>query len=377
MPRGEAVSTAARLASQLGGSARVVTLGGPGLSDVASALGAVGAASVAVGEHEALADYHPEGYAQVLADQIRSGDFAAVILPASTLGKDLAPRVAAMLDVPLASDATGIEVDDGVLSIIKPVYSGKAFAHLSIDAVPAMITIRPNAFSLHQQAAQGAVSTFTPDIDESTWRIRVVERKAVPDGALDVSEATTIVSGGRGMKNPENWALLESLRDALEPGVALGASRGRGGRWMAPTRRAGGPDGQDGRAEAVLRGRHLRRDSTPRRNAHVPDDRSHQQGRGCTHLRCVRLRHRGGSLRNPTAARGRGGCVESGRLDANQSGTGTPTQERDGINLTAPPPHFEVEVGPGYVSGGAAEPDDGTAVHCITSSDPDFGEMRV
>ena len=69
------------------------------------------------------------------------------------------------------------------------------------------------------------MSTFTPDIDPSAWRIRVIERKAAADGALDVSEATTIVSGGRGMKDPENWGLLESLRDALGPGVALGASR--------------------------------------------------------------------------------------------------------------------------------------------------------
>ena len=221
----EAVSTAARLASQLGGSAHAVTLGGPGLSEAAGTLGAVGAASVAVGEHEALADYNPEPYARVLTDQIASGDFVAVILPATTLGKDLAPRVAAMLDVPLASDATGIEVVDGALSILKPVYSGKAFAHLSIDAVPAMITIRPNVFPVEQHAAHGVVSTFTPEVDPSTWRVRVVERKAASDGALDVSEATTIVSGGRGMKDPENWGLLESLREALGPGAALGASR--------------------------------------------------------------------------------------------------------------------------------------------------------
>ena len=221
----EAVSTAARLAGRLGGSAHVLALGGPGLSEAAGALGAVGAASVAVAEHEALVEYNPEGYAQVIADHIRSHDFAAVILPATTVGKDVAPRVAAMLDVPLASDATGIEVEEGALSIIKPVYSGKAFAHLSIDAVPAMVTIRPNVFPVEQQDAEGTVNTFTPDIDESTWRIRVVDRKGEADGALDVSEATTIVSGGRGMKDPENWGLLESLRDALGAGVALGASR--------------------------------------------------------------------------------------------------------------------------------------------------------
>jgi electron transfer flavoprotein alpha subunit len=221
----EAVSTAARLASELGGSAHVVTLGGPGLSEAASTLGAVGAASVAVGEHDALADYNPEGYARVLADQIASGDFAAVILPATTVGKDLAPRVAAMLDVPLASDVTGVEVVEGALSVIKPVYSGKAFAHLTIDAVPAMVTIRPNVFPVEEHAAAGVVSSFTPEVDPSKWRVRVVERKAAADGALDVSEATTIVSGGRGMKDPENWALLESLRDVLGAGVALGASR--------------------------------------------------------------------------------------------------------------------------------------------------------
>jgi electron transfer flavoprotein alpha subunit len=221
----EAVSTAARLAGELGGSAHVLAVGGVGLSDAVGALGPAGAASIAVAEHEALAQYNPEGYAQVVARQIRSLDPAAVILPATTLGKDLAPRVAAMLDVPLASDATGIEVEDGKLSVLKPIYSGKAFAYLSIDAAPAIITIRPNVFPIEQVGAAGEVATFTPDIEPSSWRVRVLERRGADDGALDVAEATTIVSGGRGMKDPENWGLLESLKEALGPGVALGASR--------------------------------------------------------------------------------------------------------------------------------------------------------
>ncbi len=221
----EAVSAAARLAGELGGSARVLAIGGVGLSAAVGALGAAGAASIAVAEHESLTEYNPEGYAQVLAQQVRSLDLAAVILPATTLGKDLAPRIAAMLDVPLASDATGIEVEDGQLAVLKPIYSGKAFAHLSIDASPAIITIRPNVFPVEQLGAAGEMTTFTPDIDPSSWRVRVLERKGAADGALDVAEATTIVSGGRGMKDPENWGLLESLRSALGPGVALGASR--------------------------------------------------------------------------------------------------------------------------------------------------------
>jgi electron transfer flavoprotein alpha subunit len=73
--------------------------------------------------------------------------------------------------------------------------------------------------------AAGAVETFTPTVEPGTWKVRLVERKAAGEGALDVSEATVVVSGGRGMKDPANWALLEALRDALGDGAALGTSR--------------------------------------------------------------------------------------------------------------------------------------------------------
>jgi electron transfer flavoprotein alpha subunit len=69
------------------------------------------------------------------------------------------------------------------------------------------------------------VTTFTPGLDPAAWRTRVLERRSAAEGATDVSEATVIVSGGRGMKDPSQWHLLEGLRDALGPGVALGASR--------------------------------------------------------------------------------------------------------------------------------------------------------
>jgi len=221
----EAVTLAAKLAEGFGGSARALVLGGPGIAGQAGALGANGAAVVEVGEHELLADYHPEGYAAVVAERIRAGDYAAVIFPATILGKDLAPRVAAMLDVPLASDVTGVSVEDGALAVVRPVYAGKAFAHLTVEGVPALVSIRPNVFQPEERAAAGEVEAFTPAVDSSSWKSRVVERKAAGDGALDVSEASIVVSGGRGMKGPENWGLLEDLGDAIGAGTALGASR--------------------------------------------------------------------------------------------------------------------------------------------------------
>jgi electron transfer flavoprotein alpha subunit len=221
----EAVTAAARVAAELGGQAHALVLGGPGIAGSVGMLGEVGASTIFVGEHDALAEYHPEGYAQVVADRIGAGDYAAVFFPATTLGKDLAPRVAALLDVPLAGDATELGVEGGVLQVTRPIYAGKAFARLSLNAAPAMVTLRPNVFQPVDSAASGTVETFAPTVDPGSWKSRVVERKAAAEGALDVSEATIVVSGGRGMKDPSNWHLLEDLRDAIGEGTALGASR--------------------------------------------------------------------------------------------------------------------------------------------------------
>jgi len=221
----EAVSAAARLAEDLGGSTHALLLGGPGIRGHADALGAFGAGVVHVGEAEALAEYHPEGYAPLVADRVRAGDYAAVVFPATTVGKDLAPRVAALVDVPLASDVTALAVEDGRVVATRPIYAGKAFARVVSDVTPLMVSIRPNVFQPEERSADAAVEVFEAAVDPSVWKSRLVEYRAAEGGALDVSEATIIVSGGRGMKDPSNWNLLEDLRDALGDGVALGASR--------------------------------------------------------------------------------------------------------------------------------------------------------
>jgi electron transfer flavoprotein alpha subunit len=221
----EAMAVASRVARALGGSAHALVLGGAGSSGGVAELGRFGAASVTVGEHEALGDYSAEGYATIVADRIRQGGFGAVVLSATAIGRDLAPRLAALLDVPLATDVTGIEVVDGRVRVERPVYSGKAFAQVDMEATPALVSIRPNAFPATESAGAAVTTTFAPQVDASAFRVRVVERKRSTEGAVEVSDATAIVSGGRGMKDPAHWHLLEALRDALGPGVALGASR--------------------------------------------------------------------------------------------------------------------------------------------------------
>jgi len=223
---GETVSVAARIAEGLGGAVHAVVLGGSGATAGAAEMGRFGAEKVLTVEMDALADYHPQGYAQVVSQVAEAGGYGAVVFGATGQGKDLAPRVAALLDVPLASDVTDLSVEGGALQAVRPVFSGKAFASVSFSAAPALLSVRPNAFGAQEKAAAGTVEAFTPEgIDPASWTVRLKEFRPSGGSSKDVAEASIVVTGGRGMKGPENWGLLESLQSALGEDAALGASR--------------------------------------------------------------------------------------------------------------------------------------------------------
>ena len=245
----EAVSVAAGVAERLGGRVEALVLDGPGESADAASLGAFGAAIVTVAAHEELAGYNPDAHMRAIVDRVRDRDYAAVMFSATTQGKDLAPRVAALLDVPLGSDVTSIEVDGETIVAERPVYAGKAVARLVIEATPVLVSLRPNAFSANESGGQAEVSSYAPELDPTEWKVRAVALEQSGGGALDVSEASVVVSGGRGMGDPSNWNLLEGLRDTLGSGAGLGASRavvdagwrphgeqvGQTGKTVAPT----------------------------------------------------------------------------------------------------------------------------------------------
>jgi electron transfer flavoprotein alpha subunit len=221
----EAVTAARTLADELEGETHVFALGASGAGEAAKSLARVGADVIHSTEHDAFAEYLPESYAATLAAHIRDAHYDAVIFAATALGKDLAPRVAARLDVPLAAEVTEFSVDAGEIVITRPIYGGRAFAHITIDATPQIISIRPNVFRAVERAGKGEARAFSAAAEGMNDRVRVRETKAASGDRLDVGEAPIVVSGGRGMKGPENWHMLEELRDALGITAALGASR--------------------------------------------------------------------------------------------------------------------------------------------------------
>jgi electron transfer flavoprotein alpha subunit len=244
----EAVTAARQVASQLGTEVHAVLIGGPGTGAASAELAKYGADKIFVAEHDALAQYAPEGYRSVAVDFIREHGCEVAIFPGSALGKDLAPRVAARLDVGYAGDCTALEVQDGEVIATRPRYAGKVFSRVRFAGKPAVLSVRPNVFTPAENAAAGEVQTLDVALDAASFGATVREVRAAAGAKLDVSEAPTVVSGGRGLREPDNFKLLEELADALG-NAAVGASRavvdagwrphgeqvGQTGKTVAPT----------------------------------------------------------------------------------------------------------------------------------------------
>jgi electron transfer flavoprotein alpha subunit len=220
----EVVTGARRLADALGASAgvdAVVVSAGPVRG--ADLLGGFGADRVVTLSNPAFGSYAPEGYARVLADRVKSGGYGAVVFAASATGKDLAPRVAARLGRPLVQDITDVSVQGGAVMAIRPVYAGKALLQVRVTGSPAVLSLRPNVFTPVQRPKAGAQESV--NVAGSAGRVVVREIKPAPAGTLDVAEAPIIVSGGRGLKEPANFKILEELARAFGGTAAVGASR--------------------------------------------------------------------------------------------------------------------------------------------------------
>jgi electron transfer flavoprotein alpha subunit len=189
----------------------------------ADELGKFGADTIVTLTNAAFAKYSPEGYAQAIAERARAGGYGAVVFAASATGKDLAPRVAAKLGVSLVADVTDIAVDGGAVVATRPVYAGKALLKVKVTGKPAVVSLRPNVFTPVERPKAGATETVAVSV--RAGRVTVREIKAAEAGSLDVAEASIVISGGRGLKEPANFKVIEELAKAFGGRAAVGASR--------------------------------------------------------------------------------------------------------------------------------------------------------
>ncbi len=211
------------LARRLSGGPAAAVLPGKGVTSLARDLGKYGAGVVYVADREELDLYSNKGYVGALDAAAKKENPDAVLIAATAMGKDVAPRLAARRGVSVLADVMELSLEGDRLVGFRPVYSGKARVEVDCGTAALQIaTTRPNVFPAEAtEAAEPRVEIL--DVAGLVLRAKVLRVETSESKELDVAEADIIVSGGRGIKGPENWPVVRDLQEAL--GAALGASR--------------------------------------------------------------------------------------------------------------------------------------------------------
>lgn len=222
----EALGEACRLSKQSGRDVIAVVIGSS-VTPLEQELARYGASRVLIAENPSLVHYSPELYTTILAEVAIRLQPVAIFMGATAMGKDLAPKLAARLTSALMHDCVALEMEaDGSLLATKPIYGGKLQAVVRA-AIPArqVATLRPNLFAPSEPtvAPDIPVERLTVSFESTRPMARVRKIQKTAGGKKELTEATIIVSGGRGLKGPEHFTLIEELAAAL--GAGVGASR--------------------------------------------------------------------------------------------------------------------------------------------------------
>lgn len=217
----EAVQYAAHIAGQMGTSVTAVAPGSISDDDLAT-LGAYGANKVLHVGDARLDNFDASAYTRVVLAAAEQEGAKVIVFSHDTTGKAVAPRVAARLKAGMVAGAVAYpDLSDG-FTVKKNVFSGKAFANVRINSDVKVVSLMPNTFQVKKGEESTSVAQLSVNFTDKDFRVQV---KAVnkASGAVPLSEAELVVSGGRGMKGPENWGLIEDLANAL--GAATACSR--------------------------------------------------------------------------------------------------------------------------------------------------------
>ncbi len=219
----EALTAGRQLADAMGKPLTAV-LFGHNVKDAAAQLTARGADRAIVADDDALAAFVDDLYADLLVDWLKKDQPDVLIGSATFYGKALFPRVAAMLDTGIVADASSVKADGGTITASKATYGGKAFIDYTFDdKKPAIVTLRPKSVE-EAKESDGGGDVETRGLDGTDGaKINISESVVAAAGEVNLNEADIIVSGGRGLKAPENYKMVEELAKVL--GAASGASR--------------------------------------------------------------------------------------------------------------------------------------------------------
>jgi len=187
-------------------------------------LGEWGAGKVLLLENAAFAPYRSEVWTAAAADLATKESPAAIFAPVTSRQREFAARLAARLGVGLSADSVRFAMEGDKLVATRPVYAGKLLSKVTWAKSPWVATLRPNVFRPAESQPGKTASVERPSLTAAGAQMKFVERREeVSTGLPELTEAETVISGGRGMKGPENYVILEELGRVI--GAAVGASR--------------------------------------------------------------------------------------------------------------------------------------------------------
>ena len=214
----EAISYGAALAKQMGTTAEAFILGT--VKDDLSQLGKYGATIVHQVSNDQLNHFDARVNATVAAELVKSIGAEVIVFAHNTNGKAIAPAVAVKLGAGIVTGASALPKTDGGFVVTKTVFSGKAFASIKIDTAIKVISINQNSFGIQTTEGTASVNALNITVPASSIKITSVDKV---QGEIPLTEASLVVSGGRGLKGPENWGILLDLAKAL--GASTACSR--------------------------------------------------------------------------------------------------------------------------------------------------------
>ena len=196
---------------------------GAGAEAAVKSLGAFGVASAFAAEQDDFKDYLGEVYSQAALQAVETFKPQIILASATTIGKDLLPRLAQRLKSGLATDCTELSMANGKLKCRRPIFAGKALIDVNFQSPIQLATARPNSFPTKEAAAGKQASVQKMAVTLSPVRTKIKETKVAEKGMTDLTEAEVIVAGGRALGSGENFKVIQELATVL--GATVGASR--------------------------------------------------------------------------------------------------------------------------------------------------------
>ncbi len=214
----EAASYGAKVAELSGTTAEAIVLGH--VADDLASLGNYGITKVHTVKNEALNQVDAQVFTNIISDAAKAIDAKVIIFSNNFNGKAIAPRLSVRLKAGLVSGAVALPDLSNGFTVKKNVFSGKAFAHITVNSEVKIIALNPNSYSVVNTNGTATVAEFAATVDAAKVQVTATNKVV---GEIPLSEAELVVSGGRGLKGPENWALVTDLAKLL--GAATACSR--------------------------------------------------------------------------------------------------------------------------------------------------------